>query len=228
MMSSILASSAVSAVAASSNARGTAAMSNGATVMGGVGNAGNNGGSSSSPRRLGNNGSGGGEGAANTKELMRLLDTLKTLGDANAQLLREAEDARDARREAKAAKEAMVKFRSEYDMRFAKVKESLMHYAERYGDGKAGNPVTSSNYTKSSSTKEIKKRDEIIKKLAADLRKEREETKKKDAALRKYEGFYREVKARSAEKLRQRELQEQQKKKGAVQENVKVRRAPTK
>lgn len=59
---------------------------------------------------------------------------------------------------------------------------------------------------------ELQKRDQIIKKLAADLRKEREETKKKDAALRKYEGFYREVKARSAEKARQRQLQEEQKK----------------
>ncbi len=59
----------------------------------------------------------------------------------------------------------------------------------------------------------------MIKKLAADLRKEREESKKKDAALRKYEGFYREVKARSAEKTRQRKLQEEQKKVQQGQQN---------
>ena len=58
----------------------------------------------------------------------------------------------------------------------------------------------------------MKKRDQIIIALSADLRKEREEAKKKDTALRKYEGFYREVKARSAEKARQRQLQEEQKK----------------
>ena len=69
-----------------------------------------------------------------------------------------------------------------------------------------------SSYMKSASMVELQKRDQMIKKLAADLRKELEETKKKDAALRKYEGFYREVKARSAEKARQRQLQEEQKK----------------
>lgn len=51
----------------------------------------------------------------------------------------------------------------------------------------------------------------MIKNLAAELRKEREESKKKDAALRKYEGFYREVKARSAEKkLLQKKMQQEQ------------------
>jgi hypothetical protein len=67
---------------------------------------------------------------------------------------------------------------------------------------------------KSATTLEIQKRDQMIKQLSSDLKKEREECKRKDSALQKYEAFYREVKARSAEKARQRQQQlekEQQK-----------------
>lgn len=67
---------------------------------------------------------------------------------------------------------------------------------------------------KSATMLEIQKRDQMIKQLSADLKKEREECKRKDSALQKYEAFYREVKARSAEKARQRQQQlekEQQK-----------------
>jgi hypothetical protein len=62
--------------------------------------------------------------------------------------------------------------------------------------------------------REIPKRDRMIKQLSNDLKKEREECKRKDCAFQKYEVFYREVKARSAEKVRQRQQQlekEQQK-----------------
>jgi hypothetical protein len=67
---------------------------------------------------------------------------------------------------------------------------------------------------KSAAMLEIQKRDQMIKQLSNDLKKEREECKRKDSALQKYEAFYREVKARSAEKARQRQQQlekEQQK-----------------
>ncbi len=67
---------------------------------------------------------------------------------------------------------------------------------------------------KSATMLEIQKRDQMIKQLSNDLKKEREECKRKDSALQKYEAFYREVKARSAEKARQRQHQlekEQQK-----------------
>ena len=60
---------------------------------------------------------------------------------------------------------------------------------------------------KSASLLEIQKRDQMIKQLSTDLKKEREECKRKDNALQKYEAFYREVKARSAEKARQRQQQ---------------------
>ena len=56
----------------------------------------------------------------------------------------------------------------------------------------------------------IKQRDDIIQKITSDLKQERENGKKKDAALRKYESFYREVKARSAQKAKQRQQQQQQ------------------
>jgi hypothetical protein len=50
----------------------------------------------------------------------------------------------------------------------------------------------------------------LIRKLTEDLKKEKSESRKKDAALRKYESFYREVKARSAQKAAQRQQAMQQ------------------
>ena len=47
----------------------------------------------------------------------------------------------------------------------------------------------------------------MIQKLKADLKAEKVESKKKDDALRKYENFYKEVKARSEQKKRQKEEQ---------------------
>ena len=41
-------------------------------------------------------------------------------------------------------------------------------------------------------------------------KKEKEESKKKDGALRKYESFYREVKTRSAQKAAQKQIQQGQ------------------
>ena len=145
--------------------------------------------------------------SANTKQLMQLMDSLKRLGDENAQLMREVEEAKAARSEAVAAKNMMEQFKKEYSQRFLKVKEAL----EKYPRNNADNPVNNSAYIKSASISELQKRDQMIKTLAADLRKEREDSKKKDAALRKYEGFYKEVKARSAEKARQRKLEESKK-----------------
>ena len=56
-------------------------------------------------------------------------------------------------------------------------------------------------------TEQIQRQEQLIRKLTTDLKKEKEESKKKDAALRKYESFYREVKARSAQKAAQRQQQ---------------------
>mmetsp|Transcript_2001 Transcript_2001/g.3414 ORF Transcript_2001/g.3414 Transcript_2001/m.3414 type:complete len:420 (+) Transcript_2001:183-1442(+) len=164
--------------------------------------------------------------STNAKQLMQLMDSLNRLGNENAQLMREVEDARAARAEAKAAKDMMAKFKAEYGQRFGKVKEALKRYPgqqQSSSQGSSGSnsnfgpknysaddPVTSSAYMKQSSLFEIQKRDSTIKRLASDLKKERDECKKKDGALQKYEAFYREVKARSAEKARQRQLQEKQ------------------
>jgi len=160
--------------------------------------------------------------STNTKQLMQLMDSLNRLGNENAQLMREVEGARVARTEAKAAKDRMAMFKDEYSQRFIKVKEALKKYPAQHqsaagaGVGASDNPVVNSAYMKSTSLQEIQKRDQMIKQLSTDLKKERDECKRKDGALQKYEAFYREVKARSAEKARQRQaqqLQEQQKQK---------------
>jgi len=148
----------------------------------------------------------------NTKQMMRLLESIKTLGDENAALLRERDDAQAARLEAQATREEMKKFKAEYAQRFSSLKGSLEKFQQKYPDGSGTeNHVASSDYVKSTSVSEIQKRDDTIRKLTADLEKERKESKTKDSAIRKYENFYREVKARSAEKARQRQQEERKK-----------------
>mmetsp|Transcript_1113 Transcript_1113/g.2206 ORF Transcript_1113/g.2206 Transcript_1113/m.2206 type:complete len:604 (+) Transcript_1113:1816-3627(+) len=141
---------------------------------------------------------------ANTKQLMRLMDSLKTLGDENAELIRQVEDAEASRMEAKAAREQMKRFKYEYGKRFASLKAALDKFRQDHperGSTGSDHPMNSSEFIRSSSTKDqIQRQEQLIRKLTADLKKEKEESKKKDAALRKYEAFYREVKARSAQK----------------------------
>ena len=68
-----------------------------------------------------------------------------------------------------------------------------------------------SDFVRTASTSEqIQRQEQLIRKLTADLKKEKEESRKKDAALRKYESFYREVKARSAQKAAQRQAEQRQ------------------
>jgi len=146
------------------------------------------------------------DNVSNTKELMRLLDTIKTLGDENVALMREVEEAQAARQEAKVAKEQMKRFKEEYSKRFRNLQAALEKfrkaYAENPGQTKKNHHLLSSDLA---SSLESQKKDQMIRQLAAELKKEKEESKKKDAALRKYESFYREVKARSAQKAKQRE-----------------------
>lgn len=68
----------------------------------------------------------------NTKQLMRLMDSLKALGDENAVLLREVEELESARSEANAAREEIRKFKHEYSQRLQKLKEALKKYAQEY------------------------------------------------------------------------------------------------
>ena len=70
----------------------------------------------------------------NTKQLMRLLDSIKTLSDENAALLREVEDAETARMEAKRAREQMRYFKTEYGQRFAKLREALEKFRKSHPD----------------------------------------------------------------------------------------------
>jgi len=146
--------------------------------------------------------------SANTKQLMRLLDSLKTLGDENASLLREVEEARNARMEVKAAHESMRQFKEEYNRKFTVLKAALDKFRSEYPDEKGqGNIVSQSNLVRNKTKTEIQRRDKMIQKLKADLKAEKVESKKKDDALRKYENFYKEVKARSEQKKRQKEEQ---------------------
>lgn len=78
---------------------------------------------------------------------MRLMDALKTLGDENANLLREVEDAEAARMEAKAAKEQMARFKSDYGKRFESLKAALekfrkAHPEQTQSNSNDPNPVT--------------------------------------------------------------------------------------
>jgi hypothetical protein len=164
--------------------------------------------------RLGGHVSGNDGQPANTKQLMRLLDSIKTLGDENAALLREVEDAEAARAETRAMREEMKRFKAAYRKRFEALKAALAKHRQTYpvqGDDNTNDPVATSKFLKSAETSEqIQRQEQLIRKLTADLKKEKDESRKKDAALRKYESFYKEVKARSAQKRRQNDVAAQQ------------------
>ena len=76
---------------------------------------------------------------ANTKQVMRLMDSLKTLGEENAALLREVEDAEEARMEAKAAREEMKRFKQVYGKRFAALRAALDKFRKDHGSSNGGN-----------------------------------------------------------------------------------------
>ena len=82
---------------------------------------------------------------ANTKQVMRLMDSLKTLGEENAALLREVEDAEEARMEAKAAREEMKRFKKDYGKKFSALRAALDKFRKDHpnssGGGGGGNPV---------------------------------------------------------------------------------------
>lgn len=87
---------------------------------------------------------------ANTKQIMRLMDALKTLSEENANLMQEVEEAEAARMEAKATKEQMAKFKADYGKRFAHLKAALQKFRESHPENGTGtasgnqesNPVT--------------------------------------------------------------------------------------
>jgi len=155
-------------------------------------------------------GDGGLQQPTNTKQLMRLLDSIKTLGDENAALLREVEEAEAARIEAKAAKDQMHRFKEEYSKRFSSLKSALEKFRKGYPEDNT-NPVISSEFIRTSAeSEEHRRQEQTIRRLTMELKREKDESKKKDAALRKYESFYREVKARSAQKAAERQKDESQ------------------
>ncbi|GKZ01153.1 hypothetical protein MPSEU_001066700 [Mayamaea pseudoterrestris] len=143
-------------------------------------------------------------GSANSKQLLRLMDSLKTLGDENAALLREVQDAEKARKEAYAAKEQMRRFKNEYAKKFGALKEALENVRKNHAaNADASNPVLDSEFIRTSGY--VQEQEQRIRKLTDELAKEKDDNKKKDATLRKYETFYREVKMRSAQKAAQRQ-----------------------
>ena len=169
-------------------------------------------------------GAGDGQSSGNTKQIMRLMDSLKTLGDENAVLLREIEELEAARAEAKAARETMKKFQTEYGKRFSALKNALEKFRQENLSGKntSNGPVNTSDFMKNAALlDQIQRQEQMIQKLTRDLKKEKEESKKKDSALRKYESFYRDIKARSAQKAAQRQTQQQR------QNAKQVRSVPT-
>jgi DNA repair exonuclease SbcCD ATPase subunit len=158
------------------------------------------------------------------------MDSFKTLRDENEALLKEVVGAKAARMEAKAAKEQMRRFRDEYGKRFAVLKEALEKHRREYPPDAATNgrnPVASSEFARiaSAASEQLAKQEQLIKKLTSELKKEKEESKKKDSALLKYESFYREVKARSAAKQRQKELGQQQNQQQAQRSSLQSRPA---
>jgi len=154
----------------------------------------------------------GGHSTSNTEQIIRLMDSLKALGDENANLLREVEELQAARAEAKAARETMKRFKADYGKRFASLKKALEKFRHENPAGKTtvNSPVSTSEFMKNATVSDqLKRQEQMIQKLTRELKKEKEESKKKDSVLRKYESFYRDIKARSAQKAALRQTQQQ-------------------
>jgi len=163
-----------------------------------------------------------GSSSTNTKQMLNLLDSLKTLSEENTALLKQIEEAKQARIEAQAVEEQMVKFKAEYGKRFTSLKAALDKFRLEYpsiadanGNDCSGtsveNPVTTSKYLKEKAKSEVERarqRERLIRKMDTELRKLKEDCKKKDTTLKKYENFYKEVKARSAQKALEKQQQE--------------------
>jgi len=69
-------------------------------------------------------GSSRGDGA-HTKQVLRLLDSIKVLGDENAELLKKVQEADEVRMEAKTARDQMRQFREDYGNRVQKIKRAF-------------------------------------------------------------------------------------------------------
>ena len=166
-------------------------------------------------------------GGTNTKQMLNLLDSLKTLSEENTALLKQIEEAKQARTEAQAVEEQMMTFKTEYGKRFTSLKAALDKFRLEYpsvedakgNDGNTTsikNPVATSRYLKEKAKSEVERarqRERLIRKMDAELRKLKEESKKKDTTLKKYENFYKEVKARSAQKALEKQQQDRLKQK---------------
>ena len=149
-----------------------------------------------------------------TKQMLNLLESIRTLSEENTALLKRIDDADAAREEAERVKAKMIKFKSDYGKRFSTLKAALDKFRAEYpspsirsGDSstkgtseKLENPVSSSEYLKEkvrSESERARQREKLIRKMDSELRRLKDEGKTKDVVLKKYEHFYKEVKARA-------------------------------
>lgn len=133
------------------------------------------------------------------QQVMQLMETIRRMGNENAALLRRVEQADADRHAAKSARAAMERFQREYSRRLALVQQQWR--------------ASATNTTQ----------EELMRQLTVELQKEKEENRKKSVAIKKYEDFYRAVRARSAEKKKQQQLQEQQQRKTASSGSARAR-----
>jgi len=155
--------------------------------------------------------------STNTKQLLRLLDSLKTLGDENAALLQQMEEVQRTRVEAAAMKEEMKLFQRKYHERFQNLKSSLEEMYKKQEPGStpsnSGNVFQQSKFLQTQNAKnnigttrqQFMTMEAQIQSLSQQLSKMQADAKKKDSQLKKYETFYKEVKARSAQRAAERQ-----------------------
>ena len=158
--------------------------------------------------------------STNTKQVLNLLDSLRTLSEENTALLKQIDDAKAARIEADSMRTKMIQFKVDYGKRFSSLKAALDKFRTEYPTShsqgndqyknQSCNPVENSNYSKEKARSEkerARQRERLIRKMDQELRRLKEEGKKKDVILKKYENFYKEVKARSAQKALEKQQQ---------------------
>jgi hypothetical protein len=159
---------------------------------------------------VGGGNSGGGSSNTDNRSIKNLLSTLQTLSSENTSLLLEIESLKSSQLHRSDINSRISGFKKEYELRFISMKGALDKFRTNYPDvnnptnvttaanaAAASDATNATNATNATYTNSNTVSSEKYQELLNQLKKEKEESTKKDNALRKYEAFYKEVKARS-------------------------------
>ena len=141
-----------------------------------------------------------GEMIARDEEVMRLLQSMKTLGEENAALLQENQALRHSNRENARAREDIDEFKQRFQEKFGALRAALVDFRDRYpGDANPANALLSPSAVlppaSDGTTSRESQLESALRQLELNLATAREENRRKDLMITRYETWYRTLKA---------------------------------